>query len=151
MNDWDQQIQYHFENCAIFKPLKSKCVQILDSQSIPKATSVVSTILYLMFFLSFLYCGVCYSQVEPSISYIIVVQKSSRGDGKSLLSLLFWKEKALVVQICWKSPRKVIAPPIQCELFISTRTFLNNYDVRKKALFVVIDSTIPKCDKKNWK
>ena len=92
MNDWDQQIQYHFENCAIFKPLKSKCVQILDSQSIPKATSVVSTILYLMFFLSFSYCGVCYSQVELSISYVRV-QKSSSGDGNSLLSLLFWKEK----------------------------------------------------------
>ena len=92
MNDWDQQIQYHFENCAIFKPLKSECVQILDSQSIPKATSVVSTILYLMFFLSFSYCGVCYSQVELSISYVRV-QKSSSGDGNSLLSLLFWKEK----------------------------------------------------------
>ena len=40
------------------------------------AWSVVSTILYSILFVSFWYCG------ELSISYVIVVQKSSSGDGK---------------------------------------------------------------------
>ena len=51
-----------------------------------------------MFFTLVSYCGVCYPQVKLSISFVIVVQKSSSGDQKSL----------------------VIAPPIQCKLSIST-------------------------------
>ena len=42
------------------------------------------------------------------------------------------------------------APPIQCELSISTRTFLNSYDVGKRKLYLgVTVSTIPKQDKKH--
>ena len=155
MNDWDQQIQYHFENCAIFKPLKSECVQILDSQSIPKATSLVSTILYLMFFLSlFSYCGVCYSQVELSISYVIVVQKSSSGDGKFTLYgwgyyfqnyflALFHKIYTIIKKLSFSF--KIIVN------FLSPLDlFLNNYDdtIRKPYLSVT-DSTIRKRDEKH--
>ena len=46
---------------------------------------VVSTILYSKLFVSFSYCGVCYHQIELSISYVIVVQKSSSGDRKFAL------------------------------------------------------------------
>ena len=43
-----------------------------------------------MRFVSFWYCGVFFCRIELSHSYIIVVQKSSIGDG---ISLLFWREK----------------------------------------------------------
>ena len=45
-----------------------------------------------MYFVLFWYCGDCSSQVELSLSYVIVVQKSSSGDE---ISLLFWREKVL--------------------------------------------------------
>ena len=48
---------------------------------------VVSTILYSMLFVSFLYCGNCYQQIELSNCVVIVVQKSSSGDRKFTIIL----------------------------------------------------------------
>ena len=77
-------------------------------------------------------------------------KKSSCGDRKSLL---FWKERDKFISTAYFFffSNTVIAPPIQCELSISTRTFLNNYDVRNRNLYLgVTDSTTWKRDKKHW-